>query len=96
MKETSSQPLALPSASFAPYYPPARSPPGGASPTASPPRRAYDDSIAEGSERKQQKQTTDQQAATRPTDIEPPRSKARINAVTVLSKLEVLLRSGGW
>ena len=82
-KETSSQPSALPSASFAPYYPPARSPPGGASPTASPPRRAYDDSIAEGSERKQQKQTTDQQAATRPTEIEPPRSKARINAVTV-------------
>ena len=71
---------------FAPSYGPARSPPGGATPASSPQRQTIDDSIAQGSESKQRKQTEHQQASHREVDTEPPRSKARINAVTVKLK----------
>ena len=65
---------------------PARSPPGGATPASSPQRRTLDDSITQGSESKQQKQIEHQQASHREVDTEPPRSNARINAVTVKLK----------
>ena len=68
--------------SFAPSMTPAGAPVG--SPTS---RRTLDDSITEGSTAKQQKTTTEQQAAQRPeASPEPPRTKGRINAVTVQMK----------
>ena len=84
---TTSQPsTTLPTPAFAPSYGPARSPPGGATPASSPQRRTIDDSITQGSESKQQKQIEHQQASHREVDTEPPRSNARINAVTVKLK----------
>ena len=55
-------------------------------PASSPQRRTLDDSITQGSEGKQHKQTEHQPASHREVDTEPPRSKARINAVTVKLK----------
>ena len=70
-------PAFAPSSTFAP---------GGATPASSPPRRTRDDSITQGSDSKQQKQTEHQQASHREADTAPPRSKARINAITVKLK----------
>jgi hypothetical protein len=80
-EETPAHPTTAPT-SIAPSMAPARARVG--SPTS---RRTLDDSITEGSTAKQQKTTTEQQAAQRPeASPEPPRTKGRINAVTVQMK----------
>lgn len=80
-EETPVHPTTAPT-SIAPSMTPARARVG--SPTS---RRTLNDSITEGSTAKQQKTTTEQQAAQRPeASPEPPRTKGRINAVTVQMK----------
>ena len=80
-EETSAHPTTSPT-SFAPPMTPARAPAG--SPTS---RRTLDDSITEGSTLKQQKTTTEQQTKERPeASAEPPKTKGRINAITVQLK----------
>eukprot|EP00435_Cladocopium_sp_Y103_P033687 s2305_g8.t1 len=80
-EETPPHPTTTPT-SFAPSMTPARAPAG--SPTS---RRTLDDSIAEGSTAKQQKTTTEEQAKERPeASPEPPRTKGRINAITIQMK----------
>ena len=61
----------------APAFPPATTPAGSLT------RLTRDGAIAEGSESKQQRQTSAQRAPTRPAETEPPRTKARINEITV-------------
>ena len=80
-EEAQAHPTTAPT-TFAPSMTPARAPAG--SPTS---RRPLDDSIAEGSTAKQQKTTTGEQAKERPeASTEPPRTKGRINAITVQMK----------
>ena len=71
---------------FAPAFTPARCLPGGATAPSSTTRRRrpHDDSITQGSQSKQRRQAHEQQAPARPEEpSEAPRTKARINAVTV-------------
>ena len=80
-EETPAHPTTSPT-SFAPSMTPARAPAG--SPTS---RRTLDGSITEGSTSKQQMTTTEQQTKERPeASAEPPRTKGRINAITVQLK----------